>query len=127
MLKHRAGDERVALAAAKRAGGMASVASGMMPLQACLGGLFIGTACGAYMILVGRIAGNSGVMKALLLGPREPAKIAFMCGLMGGGALMKTLLPGAFEVARAPSLAIALSGLAVGLGVALRLLTPAAR
>merc|ERR1719247_1161619 len=42
-------------------------------------------------------------MKALLLGPREPTKIAFMGGLMGGGALMKTLLP----------------GLAVGLGVAL--------
>ena len=91
----------------------------MMPLQACLGGLFIGAACGAYMILVGRIAGNSGVMKALVLGPREPTKIAFLGGLMGGGALMKTLLPGAFEVARAPSLAIALSGLAVGLGVAL--------
>ena len=91
----------------------------MMPLQACLGGLFIGAACGAYMILVGRIAGNSGVMKALVLGPREPTKIAFLGGLMGGGALMKTLLPGAFEAARAPSLAIALSGLAVGLGVAL--------
>ena len=91
----------------------------MMPLQACVGGLFIGAACGAYMILVGRIAGNSGVMKALVNGPREPAKIAFMAGLMAGGALMMRLLPGAFEVARAPSLAIALSGLAVGLGVSL--------
>jgi predicted naringenin-chalcone synthase len=36
------------------------------PLEAFIGGLFIGTACGVYMLFSRRIAGCSGSMKAVL-------------------------------------------------------------
>lgn len=90
------------------------------PLEAIVGGVFIGGACGMYMLLAGRIAGNSGALKALILGPRELPKLAFVFGLIGGGVLMSTLLPGSFATTPpAPSVALALAGLAVGIGTAL--------
>lgn len=72
------------------------------------------------MIFAGRIAGNSGAVKSLLLGPREPPKVAFLGGLVIGGVLMKVLLPTCFAASPpAPSLSLAMAGLAVGLGTAL--------
>lgn len=90
-----------------------------LPLESILGGIFIGAACGVYMLLAGRVAGNSGALKALILGPREPTKLTFLAGLASGGRLMGTLLPSAFEVAPAATPTLALAGLAVGLGTAL--------
>ena len=45
--------------------------SDFLPLQSAIGGLFIGAACGVYMLSCGRIAGNSGVIKSLILGPKH--------------------------------------------------------
>ena len=89
------------------------------PLAACIGGGFIGIACGAYMFFAGRIAGNSGALKAVLLGPREPTKMAFLGGLAVAGLLMKLVLPSCFEALPAPSMSLAAAGLAVGFGTAL--------
>ena len=89
------------------------------PLEAFIGGLFIGVACGVYMLFSRRIAGCSGSLKAVLLGPYETSKIAFTGGLLSGGTLMKVLLPSSFSAPPAPSLLLAFSGIAVGIGTAL--------
>lgn len=94
--------------------------SDFLPLQSAIGGLFIGAACGVYMLSCGRIAGNSGVIKSLILGPEvEPTKVAFLVGLLGGGAAMGNALPSAFMPAAGATPITALAGLAVGLGTAL--------
>lgn len=89
-----------------------------MPVQAMIGGTFIGAACGIYMLFAGRVAGNSGVIKEFVKNglQAETTKIGFLLGLCGGGALMGSVLPQAFEAAPAPSLRLAISGLLVGLG-----------
>jgi uncharacterized membrane protein YedE/YeeE len=97
----------------------ALVMSTFRPLEAVIGGLFVGAACGVYMLFSGRIAGCSGSLKAILLGPRETTKIAFTGGLLAGGALMKVLLPSSFSAPPAPSLLLAFAGLATGIGTAL--------
>ena len=90
-----------------------------LPLQSMLGGVFIGVACGVYMIVAKRVAGNSGALKALVVGPREPTKMSFLLGLLGGGAVMASLAPTLFETPPPASPRLALAGLSVGLGVAL--------
>lgn len=90
------------------------------PLEAVVGGLFIGAACGIYMLTTGRIAGNSGALKSLVLGPMETTKVTFIGGLLLGGIYMKALLPTCFaSTPPSASLALVASGLAVGLGTAL--------
>ena len=90
-----------------------------VPFQACLGGVFIGVACGAYMYFAERVAGNSGALKALVVGPREPPQLAFLSGLAAAGALMSRLLPAALDPASSLSPTLLLGGLLVGLGTAL--------
>ena len=64
------------------------------PAQAAIGGAFIGVSCGVWMLLQSRVAGNSGALKALVNGPREPAKLAFLGGLCTAGARMRpTITP----------------------------------
>ena len=90
-----------------------------IPVQAAIGGIFIGAACGFYMLFSSRVAGNSGALKSLILGPREPTKVAFLSGLLGGGYLMASLLPAAFEAPPPPTASLGVAGLCVGLGVSL--------
>ena len=90
-----------------------------LPLQAVVGGLFIGCASGVYMLAAGRIAGNSGTIKSLIVGPREATKLSFLTGLFGGGVLGASLLPSSFEILPSPSPLVAMAGLLVGLGTAL--------
>jgi len=90
-----------------------------VPLQAAVGGLFIGCASGLYMLFARRVAGNSGALKALVLGPRDPSKLSYLAGLVGGGALMAAALPSAFEASPPSTPLVALAGLAVGCGTAL--------
>ena len=90
-----------------------------LPLQSCVGGLFIGAACGVSMILSGRVAGNSGALKAAVIGPRERSKMAFLGGLASAGVIMWRLRPGLFERAPEPSLGLAISGLLIGFGTSL--------
>ena len=92
--------------------------SSFVPLQAAIGGVFIGVACGAYMLLQSRVAGNSGAVKAVVNGPREPTKLGFVCGLVAGGAAIARLMPHLFEATPAPSLPLAAAGLCVGVGTA---------
>ena len=72
---------------------MTSLGRDFFPLQAALGGALIGTAVGGYMLLVGRTAGASGALRALLGGrrsghARDPATVGLVAGLVGGGAAM---------------------------------------
>lgn len=89
------------------------------PIQAMIGGAFIGAACGMYMIFAGRVAGNSGALKAFVKSgfQAETTKITFLAGLISGGVIMGSVLPSAFEAAPEPSIRLALAGLSVGLGV----------
>lgn len=67
------------------------------PLPALTGGLLIGTAAALLMLFNGRIAGVSGITKGLLTAcptPRERFwRLAFLAGLVLGGAAMIWLLP----------------------------------
>lgn len=65
-----------------------------VPVQAAIGGAFIGWASGSFMLLSGSIAGNSGALKAVVLArTQETAAIAFACGLVLSGALSGRLMP----------------------------------
>lgn len=93
------------------------------PWQALAGGLLIGVASFSLLILIGRIAGISGVIGGLL-----PAKagdtdwrLAFFIGLLAGGAVMYLLDESAFAQApgRASYVRIIAGGLLVGFGTRL--------
>lgn len=87
------------------------------PIDALLGGLFIGTASGMYMLVAKRIAGNSGALKSLVLGPRD-TKTAYILGLAFAGAVMRHALPStAFDMPSKATLAQFLWGVCIGVGV----------
>ena len=95
------------------------------PLSSLLGGVLIGLSAAGLMLSHGRIAGISGIVSSALNRPRHAEfswRIAFVTGLIAGGALMAQLMPeNYFEYAplvRSHS-AIAVSGLLVGLGTVL--------
>lgn len=105
-------------------------------LQPLVGGLLIGLAAALLWLLDGRVAGISGIAGGLFgAGPGDRGwRWAFLGGLLGGGALMWQLLPGAFGAAAAgagasssssgggfaPSIAVAvIAGLLVGVGTSL--------
>lgn len=89
------------------------------PLESLLGGILIGVASLMVLFFQGRIAGISGITSALL-SPKEEGfgwKIAFLLGLVGGGALVSQIAPEWFSMAGTPKLAfVALAGVLVGLG-----------
>jgi len=87
------------------------------PGEAVLGGVFIGTAAGVLMLTTGKVAGNSGALKSLVVGPRDPSKLTYIFGLLSSGALLSSFLPSSFDTppsSLSPSLL--LGGLATGLG-----------
>lgn len=110
-------------------------------LQPLVGGLLIGAAAALLWVLQGRVAGVSGIASGLFapapLVPTEalaaPAgndrtwRLAFLLGLVGGGALMWRVVPGAFGLAAASSghgsvgslVLVAGAGLLVGVGTSL--------
>jgi uncharacterized protein len=87
-----------------------------------LGGGLIGTAAGTLLALNGRIAGISGVLGNLLRPQRGDVawRIAFLAGLLCGGAGLLWLYPQAYP-ARIDSSALTLvaAGLLVGFGTRL--------
>jgi uncharacterized membrane protein YedE/YeeE len=89
------------------------------PLSALVGGVMIGTASAAALALNGKIPGISGVFGRIFRGvPGDTAwRIAFVLGLVAGGALIFGLYPSsaAFESPRT-LLQMAVAGLLVGLG-----------
>lgn len=72
-----------------------AMSSGLfVPLQAVIGGTFIGIGSGSFMLLSGKIAGNSGALKAVALGQSSDiALLFFACGLALAGVACARLLP----------------------------------
>lgn len=73
-------------------------------LAGLLGGLLIGLSASLLLWLNGRIAGISGAVNGLFDAPRGERdwRIAFLTGLMGGGALTAHLLGAVPSLAHAP-------------------------
>ncbi|RMH46145.1 MAG: YeeE/YedE family protein [Alphaproteobacteria bacterium] len=93
------------------------------PFEAILGGILIGLAAGGLMILLGHIAGISGITEEVLPPIEEraelPWRVGFLMGLLAGPLVFAALtghLPPA-EV-RIPGPLMALAGILVGFGTA---------
>ena len=88
-----------------------------VPVQAAIGGAFIGWASGSFMLLSGSIAGNSGALKAVVLArTQETAAIAFACGLVLSGALSGRLMPEHTFDMPEPNMLQFVGGVVVGVG-----------
>ena len=89
------------------------------PVPALLGGLLIGTATAAVLLLNGKIAGISGVVARIFRGiPGDTAwRVEFAAGLVVGGALLFQLAPEtAVFRSDAGGVWMAAAGLLVGVG-----------
>ena len=89
------------------------------PLVAAAGGAVLGLAAAAKWVLTGRVLGVSGAVRGLVVGgDRSAWRLAFLAGLLGGGAVAGAINPGAFDVLPATFTAAraALGGLLVGWG-----------
>ncbi|MCB9648208.1 MAG: YeeE/YedE family protein [Deltaproteobacteria bacterium] len=87
-------------------------------IPALLGGLLIGLGLAGMLVGAGRIAGVSGTLGGLLRRPRgETAwRLAFLAGMLAGGAAMGLARPEAFEAPAGSDAVLAVSGLLVGIG-----------
>ncbi len=86
------------------------------------GGVLVGLASAAVLLLVGRIAGLSGIVAGLLRPVTGEIgwRLAFLGGLLVGGGLLAGLDPSALDVRAPGSLAtVSLAGLLVGFGTRL--------
>ncbi len=91
------------------------------PVASLVGGLLIGLAAALLWILNGRVAGISGIVGELL-GPAPGEgrwRLAFVVGLVGGGALVRLFHPSAFTVPHGSTALLAASGVLVGFGTRL--------
>lgn len=87
-----------------------------------LGGALIGIAAAALLLLKGKTAGVSGVLEGVVLREKGewPWKLAFVVGLLAGGALLAWLRPGSFSPGPFPAWPWAVAGgLLVGFGTRL--------
>jgi uncharacterized membrane protein YedE/YeeE len=90
--------------------------------QALLGGVLIGTAAAALLLLNGRIAGVSGIVAGLLPPRRSDAawRVLFVAGLLAGGTSLHLFVADPFHgLAPTPALALIPAGLLVGFGAGL--------
>ena len=86
------------------------------------GGALIGLAAAALLALTGKTAGVSGILDGLLRGEQGEFgwKLAFVAGLLAGGAGMLWLRPESFPASPVESLGFAVAGgLLVGFGTRL--------
>jgi uncharacterized membrane protein YedE/YeeE len=89
------------------------------PLSSTIGGVIIGLGAALMLFGLGRIAGISGIFGGLLVRKAGDVawRLAFVLGLVLGGALMFQLAPGMFTVGVDRSLQIiTIAGLLVGFG-----------
>ncbi|HUS64704.1 MAG TPA: YeeE/YedE family protein [Kofleriaceae bacterium] len=89
------------------------------PLPSLLGGMIIGLAVSAMLLLLGRIAGISGIVGGMITSrPGDRGwRLLFFAGMVGGGVILAQLRPESFVNAlprSAPVLVIA--GMLVGFG-----------
>src|SRR5947209_3360635 len=91
------------------------------PIASLVGGLVIGLATALLWILRGRVAGITGIVGELFARvPGEaPWRLAFIAGLVGGGALMHALRPATFDAPRGGTGTLIFAGLLVGYGTRL--------
>lgn len=86
------------------------------------GGALIGAAASLLLVASGRVAGISGILGGLLDWPRGDTtwRVAFLAGLVMGGALLRAFAEGAIGAPAVTSpLLLAVAGLLVGFGTRL--------
>ncbi len=91
------------------------------PWSALAGGALIGLAASLLLVMRGRVAGISGIVSGLVLGPRGEAgwRALFVAGLLSAGALGVWLAPGRIGSSPRSLLMLAVAGLLVGVGTRL--------
>ena len=91
------------------------------PWSALAGGALIGLAASLLLVLRGRVAGISGIVAGLFLGPRGEVgwRALFVAGLLSAGALGSWLAPARIGSSPRSLLMLAVAGLLVGLGTRL--------
>jgi uncharacterized membrane protein YedE/YeeE len=94
-------------------------------VTSAVGGVLIGLAASAWLLLEGRIAGVSHAVGAVALPDRRergalPSNLLFLAGLVVGGLLLAAVSPATLQTTFAPSTATTLAaGLLVGVGTQL--------
>jgi len=101
----------------------ATVAGHFAPGHAALGGLLIGTATVAQLLLNGRVLGMSGILKGLFV-QQDPGsgRLALLAGLTTAAIPLSMLMPFAFTPLPGDTISLtraAMGGLLVGIGTAL--------
>ncbi len=98
---------------------MGHLASNMAPLAALAGGAVIGLAATGLMLLLGQIAGISGMITGLLtpVAAEWPWRGSFIAGLLSGGLVWALIDPSVFGHIPRPLPLVAVAGLIVGYGV----------
>jgi len=90
------------------------------PWTALAGGILLGIASAAFILVNGRVLGISGILGGLLLPKRSDAswRVFFLLGLLLAPATLSLLAPGLISAPRieADHVAIVAAGLLVGLG-----------
>lgn len=92
------------------------------PVSALLGGIMIGLAASALVVVSGRIAGISGILGGLLEGSKSDLlwRIAFLVGLVVGPWLVTLAQERSSEIVmQASSLTLVIAGILVGFGTRL--------
>jgi hypothetical protein len=90
------------------------------PWTALAGGILLGIASAAFILLHGRVLGISGILGGLLMPRRGDAswRVFFLLGMLLAPASLSLLAPGLMSAPRieASNVAIVAAGLLVGLG-----------
>lgn len=84
------------------------------------GGALIGLSASILLMLTGRISGISGIIGGWMASERRSGedswRLAFVIGLLTGGAVLFVLHPSSFETPTTNPLLVAVAGLLVGVG-----------
>lgn len=90
------------------------------PWTALAGGILLGIASAAFILVNGRVLGISGILGGLLVPKRSDAswRVFFLLGMLLAPATLSLLAPGLISAPRieASTVAIVAAGLLVGLG-----------
>ena len=98
---------------------MGHLAPNIAPLPALAGGAIIGFAASALMLLIGQVAGISGMVTGVLrpVPGQWPWRVAFVLGLFAGGFAWFLIDPSVFGHIPRPLPVVAAAGVIVGYGV----------
>lgn len=90
------------------------------PVAAVIGGTMIGAATVLYLVLNGRYAGISGILRGAAFGdPERSLDLSFVAGLVVAGFAARWVAPHAFGAGTSPWWIVAAGGLLVGMGTSL--------